>query len=353
MRLGWVSSFNAKCGIATYSEHMLASIGKLEEAVIFAEYSSNPVRQDSSNVIRCWERSGPLNHLLDSILQSKIEVLVFQFHQGLFYPGYVNEFIKQIKHHNIKLIFMIHSPPYHPIPNLVMCDRVTVQIQRDYEIILQQHDLRHNMGIHPHGIQLNKIISNYSGEKQFPLIGCFGFSLPNKGIVELLQALMILKNNNFSCKFHLLNAQHEYQLSASYVATCRHIIESNNLNDSVNYTTDFLSDEESQYLLTQCDFLISPYQNTSEPVSGSVRHLIATGLPVAVTPVSIFNDVREITYQLEGTTPENIASSIPKIWSSIRTKDETYQEITSKADRWRNENSYQTLSTKLLNLLNS
>ena len=53
--------------------------------------------------------------------------------------------------------------------------------------------------------------------------------------------------------------------------------------------------------------VVFPYQQTQESASGAVRLGLASLVPVACTPLPIFDDVANATYQLSGITPEAIA----------------------------------------------
>lgn len=354
MTIGWISTFNTKCGIATYSQHMLQSL-HLDQIKIFAEYTDQTVTSDSENVIRCWHRYiDNLYALYTEVLKHNVTTIVIQYHPGLFNNQAIDWFINTVKLYNIRVVFMIHSMPKHVPYNIARCEHVTVQIQQHYDLLEQWYtanNLTNNVSVHPHGIHVTSTIIQ-PRVRTWPLIGCFGFSLPNKGILQLLQALVVLNRNNFPCSLLLLNAEYPAPVSAEYINQCRQFISDNNLENQVQYITDFLSDQDINDQLSQCDFLVHPYQNTAEPVSGSVRHLLSLGLPVAITSSDIFNDIRELTYQIQGTSSEDIASAIPKIANSIQSQDQEFTNINRRAKAWIENNSYSTLSSRILAMLN-
>lgn len=356
MTIGWVSTFNTKCGIATYSEHTLQSIRKYDKQIIvFAEHSTNLVDKDSDNVVRCWNQGfDTLENLFYQILNYRIKTLVIQFHQGLFNSQCMDRFIFNVKKYDIRLIFMIHSMPNQIPANISICDVVTVQIKKHYDTLKEiytKHNFRDNLVVHQHGLHLPTIKNVSRQERSFPVIGCFGFSFPHKGIYQLLQSMVMLRNANFLCKLRLINAEYPAPISSDYVANCKQFIVDNNLQDCVEYRTDFLTDLESEKILSECDFLINPYQYTLEPTSGSVRHMLSLGLPVAVTPSPIFDDIRDVTYQISGMEPQNIYDSIFTIWNSIKTKDDTYVKLIDNSQKWLYDNSYDALSIKFMKLL--
>ena len=87
------------------------------------------------------------------------------------------------------------------------------------------------------------------------------------------------------------------------------IIESKGLQDRVKLVTDFLDDDVAIATLAKCELLVFPYQNTKESASGAVRMGVASGVPIAVSPIPIFDDVNG-AIRMRGGTVEDIVASI-------------------------------------------
>ena len=94
------------------------------------------------------------------------------------------------------------------------------------------------------------------------------------------------------------------------------LIEEKGLQDRVNLMTDFLDDDVAVATLAKCDLLVFPYQNTKESASGAVRMGVAAGVPIAVSPIPIFEDI-EGAIKLRGEKVEDIVATI-----SMTSKDE-------------------------------
>ena len=73
--------------------------------------------------------------------------------------------------------------------------------------------------------------------------------------------------------------------------------------------TDFLDDDVAIATLAKCELLVFPYQNTKESASGAVRMGVASGVPLAVSPIPIFDDV-DGAIRMRGTTVDDIVASI-------------------------------------------
>jgi glycosyltransferase involved in cell wall biosynthesis len=142
------------------------------------------------------------------------------------------------------------------------------------------------------------------------LIASFGFFLPHKGLSELVEAISILKQQGLACRLLMLNAQYPVEVSDRAIAGVREQIEELGLEDVITVDTGFYSDQRCLELLSAVDLVVFPYQKTAESSSAAVRHALASGSPVALTPLSIFQDVFAAGYMLPGCTPRELADGI-------------------------------------------
>jgi glycosyltransferase involved in cell wall biosynthesis len=128
---------------------------------------------------------------------------------------------------------------------------------------------------------------------------------------------------------------------------CQKLIAQFNLAARVTLHTDYLTDTESQILLQTADLIVYPYQQTLESSSAAVRMGLAAGKPVAVTPLSIFDDVIDAVHVLPGSTPETLALGIGKLL-----QDEQAIAVKAvQAKAWVDSRQWQTLSTRVLNII--
>ncbi|EAW40383.1 putative Glycosyltransferase [marine gamma proteobacterium HTCC2080] len=141
-------------------------------------------------------------------------------------------------------------------------------------------------------------------------LASFGFFLPHKGLSELVEAMSILKRQGFACHLLMLNAQYPAEASVHAIYSAHEQVKTLGLEADVTIDTAFYSNEQCLQRLAAVDVAVFPYQETGESASGAVRHAIASGTPVVVTPLAIFQDVHAATYTLPGCTPEKIAAGL-------------------------------------------
>ena len=112
--------------------------------------------------------------------------------------------------------------------------------------------------------------------------------------------------------------------------------------------TIYYNDEECLQQLANEDLVVFPYQETKESSSAAVRHAIASGAAVAVTPLSIFEDVTPAVVQFDGVSPEAIANGIADAvaWSANEREDHA-----KRADTWREAHFHAVIAQRLARLL--
>ena len=86
IRLGWITTWNTKCGIASYSSYLIQYLPSAYALRILASNQDYLLSEDGPEVIRCWENSTVknLDELEEAILSERLEVVVLQFQFAFF-----------------------------------------------------------------------------------------------------------------------------------------------------------------------------------------------------------------------------------------------------------------------------
>jgi glycosyltransferase involved in cell wall biosynthesis len=366
-RFGFVTTWHTRCGIATYSEHLISNT--LNSSTIFAAKGHQLNEIDSSNVVRCWTQGedDSLDELINNIREQRIDAIVIQFNYGFFNFEKFNIFLHRLLTDGCVVVVTLHSTtdPLH-IPNkclkdlrlsLSLCHRLLVHTLDDLNR-LKAIGLIENVTLFPHGIPSYEPPSNTNfrgrgiGASSGDLIvASYGFFLPHKGLLELIDAIYILNMSGRIFQLYMINAEYPAPESAVLIQTARDKISQLGLNEVIKMTTDYLPDEESLSLLAKADLIVFPYQNTGESSSAAVRYGIASGRPVAVTPLSIFGDVSHLVYQLPGQTPQDIATGIRQVLHEIASDSDSLTARAATKKRWRETHSYIALGRRLDGML--
>ena len=110
-KIGWVSTWNQKCGIASYSRNFIESVS--EEILVFTPFNETSNLTNETHVIPSWQYpySGEqnLDQLYKEIVSSCITTLVIQFNYSFFDFQEFSKFVSKIIEKDINLIIFLHS----------------------------------------------------------------------------------------------------------------------------------------------------------------------------------------------------------------------------------------------------
>ncbi|OBW95291.1 glycosyltransferase [Gallibacterium salpingitidis] len=366
INIGWITTWNTKCGIATYSSHLINNMKK-SKISIFAPNVQNIIGVDEKNVYRCWsigKEYNNFNHIDKYIEQLDINVIVIQFNYGFFNHEELSEFIFKCKKQGLIVIMMMHSTVdpvgkepsknfqlYHIKDALRVCDRLLVHSVSDLNN-LKKINLVSNVAIFPHGVlRLSKNIK--LNDNDIPIISSYGFCLPHKGLLELLDAVYILHQRGYNIRLNLINAEYDIPESKQLIQDIRKNIKEYSLDRFVTLNSNFLEDKQSLELLGQSDLIVFAHQNTNESSSAAVRYGLSTGKPVMVTPLNIFEDLGDSVFKTIGCSPLEIADSIIKVLDDIKRNNNNAQYILDRAYKWREYCYYDIVAKRLENICES
>jgi O-antigen biosynthesis alpha-1,2-mannosyltransferase len=362
-RIGWVTTWNTRCGIATYSEHLINNLPA--GVTVLAPHASTTTGEDGSNVCRCWS-AGDLNDLTDlvkAIETHALDTLVIQFNYGFFDLATFGQFLVQQIESSRSIVVTMHAtidPVHAPhkqlsllAPALKRCHRVLVHSPYDMNR-LKQLGVIDNVTLFPHGIL------DYTPPAKAPLdrdrpfvMASYGFFLPHKGLLELIDSMFILRERGFNIRLNMVNAAYPASESTDIIDQAKRQLESLDLREIVSLCNDYLSEAESLKKLADADLVVFPHQETGESSSAAVRYGIASGRPVAVTPLNIFEDVEAAVHFLPGQSPKEIAEGLAVLVDLLRSEDDTIKEKEDSCAKWQQEHSYSRLGPRLYGILTS
>lgn len=354
-RTGWVTTWNTRCGVATYASNLVA--GGDPPAAILAAEADDRTFHDGPETIRCWRQGegDSLERLEAEIERLRLDVLVIQFQYSFFDFTAFAAFLHRQRSAGRVLIVLMHATvdakenPRKQLrflaPALAECDRVLVHSIHDLNR-LKDLGVERNTALFPHGIMESTGAPEGCGSGRVR-IASYGFFLPHKGLLELIDATALLLSRGVDVELAMINAEYPVQISREQIDLAVQKVAQHGLQDRVRIVTQFLRDEESLAELVKADVVVFPYQGTGESASGAVRYGLASGRPVAVTPLAIFDDVKDVVNRLPGTDPRSIADGLQALLEAARTGHATLAETQRRAAQWRAEHRYPALARRL------
>lgn len=357
-KIGWITTFNTRCGIAMYSKYLMGL--HIDEYVIFAPKDTNLITPDSKYIFRTFNVGvDTLKNLYKQIVKQKIQTLVIQFNYGFFDFKYFDIFVRELSAIGTRVFITLHSTTdtfekeLSQISNaLLMAQKVIVHSQNDVEV-LKKIGVYRNVELFPQGIidlESTKELL-VAKDKKF-VLASYGFMLPHKGFLELVEAFNIFVKKEPNTHLIMVNSLYPADISQSLLDTVKEKIGSYGISEKVTIVSDFLDDEESIAYLKNADLIIFPYQETGESSSAAVRMAISAERPIMATPLKIFDDVRSFISLSKGTSPKELAFSIEEFLEQLNADDTTVKNCIMNAKEFKLKNGYSKLSKIFYNMLN-
>ena len=362
-KVAWVTTWNIRCGIASYARYLARAVpaGNL---VVLASRSGDLLQVDEPFVRRCWTQGweDDLAELYRAIRGSGATKAVIQFNFGFFEIMAFGRLLDRLKADGVSCELMLHSTLDVNRPGLYISLR---QIHRSLENAtrlmvhsvadlntLKSFGLVDNVALFPHGLIAQPSTDPEAARQELGLegrkvIATFGYLLPNKGLLALIEAFALLRGTHPNLQLLMLNAMYPVPESHQEAEMCRQAIARHGLGEAITLVTEYLPEERAHALLQVADLIVYAYQHTQESASGAVRFGIASGRPVACTPLPIFDDVDRVVHRLPGLAPVDLAHGIEEL---IVNSDRL--EVKTRAQSsFIDAHDWPTLSMRLWNML--
>jgi len=361
--VGFISSFNTRCGIAEYTHQLSHALPF--DTMIFANRCDERewISKDPTNISRCWDMKDDHEHLAAlaaAVDNSNVSVLVIQFNFYFFNFDALYLFIARQKQQGRLVIMTLHSttsPAGDPSKAMTLlskalkaCDRVLVHTPADLNQ-LKAIGVIDRASLFPHGIPTLKSRAKapiQTNHRRPLLIMSYGFLLPHKGLLELIDAVAILVNEGVPIMLRMLNAEYPDTTSELMRAQTHIRIGQAGIDRQAMLDNRYHSTDECHAQMSSADLLVFPYQHTGESSSAAVRLGISSGSPVAVTPIAIFEDVSPAVHQLPGADAQAMAKGLRALYEQW-VRGESLEP--KGADNWRNSHQFTAVGKRLAGMI--
>ncbi len=363
-KVGWISTWNTRCGIANYSRFLSQAI-PADRLQVLAPEAGERVAPDEPGVIRCWRedvRDNPAASLLAGVDEHGIEAVVVQYNFGFYSLQGLGDLLQGLAERGVPAYVFLHATAdidrddlkvsLRSIrPQLALAERLVVHSVSDLNR-LKDFGLVDNVLMFPHGVpdtpppppQAVRQARGLAGQR---VIASYGFLLPHKGMQILIDAFARLAQQDPALHLLLVCAQYPNPVSAREKRDCEALVERLQLGKRVTLVSDFLPDADSLSWLQMAELIVFPYQYTQESSSAAVRGGLAAGRPVAVTPLSIFDDVADGVHRLPGVDAAAMAAGM----SELLADDSALAALRERGVRWCDARRWPRVAVRLLDLI--
>jgi glycosyltransferase involved in cell wall biosynthesis len=362
-RVGWVTTWDVRCGIAEYSRRLLDAFSPdlRRETAVICDVRTPPGRQGGFERFPSWTIGKPpaWTGVLDALAAAEAEVVVIQHQDGLLPWPELAELIPALAEQGRMSVVILHNAAKLPLLEpeeiemaawaLRRADRVLVHNLADLNYLLGL-GVQDNLALLPHGAHAARSrpsVRELDGWAAQPLIGCHGFFLPGKGVDRLIEAFALLRRTWPKARLRLVNARFPADVSDWEIDRCRDLAARLGVADGVEWLTDFLAPEEILDRLRECDLVVLPYEPRTDSASGAVRLALSSLAPVAVTPVAIFDELGEAVARLASGEPADMARSIEVLLRDSRRR----RDVQARAADWLASRDWGAVGARLEGML--
>ena len=350
-KLAMVTSWDCRCGIAEYSRYLIDALsrGRYKVQVEVLSSPGEGVWTDNGIVNTvCWDQRPltDLSRLRAQVLSNDVDIVHFQFNFGFFDLRSLASVVRDFKRAGKKVVLTFHSTADVPEPgNVISLRSISESLNAadlllvhsvDDERRLASFGIADNVRILPHGNLVyppqDRALRKEWGITLDPVISTFGFLLPHKGILELLEAIKILRHEFPNLGLMAQCALHRDGISHAFEPVVRQRITELGLEKCVLLSTEFVESDEAMLFLQLSDLVVLPYKQTRESSSASVRFALGSGRPVITTRNPIFTDVSGGVLQVESSRPGDIAAAVRTVLCDSRLAGDLAQKAVTLAE---------------------
>ncbi len=344
LRVAMLTTWNSRCGIAEYSSYLCTHLENVAQVDIIAETgveTLDPIRE--FGVQRLWQNRwhGDLKASYEAVLESMPDLVHIQFNFAFFELGELAQTIEMLQGF-CPVVLTLHSTMSRVIDGklvdlssisetLAKVDALIVHSQADVER-LAAIGITGNVELIPHGIvdcftlERPKLIEALGMHGKL-VVGTFGFLLPHKGMLELLDSFKCIRDREKDAHLVALCALHPDETSKEFEGMVRERIKDLNLESDVTLITEFLPDDVVVNILSACTIIVLPYQANNESSSGSAHFAISAHRPLITSDVSIFDPLSDYVFRYDSNSSEGLLDAMLQVLYD----DDLMLSLTNKA----------------------
>ena len=296
-----------RCGIATYSRDLCATLGQLPGMAVRVAAIDEPGAERSYPHQVVWrvndqDASGYLR--LADELADWAHVVLIQHEYGLFGGAAGDSILQLLEAASIPMVTTLHTVLSRPEPAIrrvtdAICARsaaVIVPGPRSEAVLRMTYRTGPARVVQiPHGI--SEVSSTPPvGNDQFLLLG-FGYLGRNKGVENALAAMPYLIRRYPQLRYRVVGDHHPTEvrlLGDAYPSRLRWLAEQLKVSDRVEFIQRHVSDAELSQMLGEAAICVLPYVDVEQAVSGTLVRALGAGRAVVATG---FRHARELADQ--------------------------------------------------------
>lgn len=359
-KIGILSTFNQRCGLATYASHLLSHFGDVSYAVLAEETSDNRLtKPDEPFVKRCWKRNASDFVELEQVIKAeKINILYLNCHYRFFKQPEFAKFLLKLKSYGVKTISHIHNP-------FTIDDGLAALVAVSSKVIVHTAENRleviangaepANVVVIEHGVKA--VASDVSKEarhkvrirRNVPLsentVVCFGFIQAHKGIDEVIKAIADLKRRLPNIHLYIIGEPHKEDPNGhAYSSYLRELVSSNGLSGQVTFLGEFVDESVVTDYLSIADAVVMNYRSNYFEASGAIALALGCGAAIVTSTAPAFARMQDAVFHVTAGYP--LTTAIEAVVSN----EVLNNELRQNAVKWARQYCWENVAGAVLQL---
>ena len=338
-RVAILSTLGIRCGIAEYTNYMTeALLAQGAEVTIFANLLNGhegvvaplPVALGAAAVERLWRYDNvtwtksrvSAAEVARLIRVRRIGHLNVQYHRVFFPEPMLLELLRAVTSSGTAVSVSLHNSGDATAGFLAELATIRVAVfvhrpaERDRLRGLGIADVRFvPMGVRP-AATLEESGFPFAEGDAGPILSTFGFLRPHKGLLELIEALQILRGVFPGVRLLAQTALYPSPDSANYLEAVEARIDDLGLRDAVHLDHSFVDINVAIARLARAKVIVLPYAASDEGASAAAATALAARRPLITTQAQIFDEMHGVAYRAEDNSPPVLAAAIAAVLSN-------------------------------------
>lgn len=305
MKIDIMTTWNAKCGIATYSAYLAEALQNEGHKIrILAEkkevlpsgYDPNfPYKEIP--FVECWSRNQDFQELINLIKKDRPFAVNIQHQFGLFpYEDNLTELLKNLKEMGIKVVLTLHDViPYTPnmekyFESMVkFSDKIIVHNETCKRLMETQWKAGNKVVMIYHGTKIIDVPSVAEARKilKLPLdktiILSWGFIWESKGLTELIEIFAELKKDTPDLMFIHAGGLHPVFSRGDYLKNILTKAFKLGIRPKELMITGFVDEKDIGLYFGCSNIIVLNYMRGSASASGAAHRALSSGKPIVGT----------------------------------------------------------------------
>ena len=295
-----------KCGIATFSTHLIESIAlnapdkdcwaiAMNDLPEGYPYPSRVRFEINQNQLNDYVMAGDLLNL------NQADVVCLQHEYGIFggqRGSFIIELLRGLKIPVVTTLHTILKDPSLQERHIMMqlaefSDRLVVMSERSIEFLRDIYKVpEEKIVLIHHGIPDVPLVESDTYKDKFSLSGkmvilTFGLLSPSKGIEVVIEALPEIVKAHPQVVYMIVGATHPHlkaERGEEYRIGLQRRAKELGVADHIVFHDRFVTDEELPDFIGAADIYITPYPNEAQIISGTLAYALGMGKAVVSTP---------------------------------------------------------------------